>query len=69
MKQVLAEIKDGSFAKHFIADMDAGSPEFNAYREKGAAHPIEQTGRELRKLMAWVKSHDTDYVEGSSARS
>ena len=27
-----------------------------------------QTGRELRKLMAWVKSHDSDYVEGSSAR-
>jgi ketol-acid reductoisomerase len=68
MKQVLAEIKDGSFAARFIADQDAGSPEFNAFRQKAEQHPIEQTGRELRKLMAWVKSHDSDYVEGSSAR-
>ena len=53
----------------FIADQDAGSPEFTAFREKGEQHPIEATGRELRKLMAWVKSHDSDYVEGTSARS
>ena len=32
---------------------------------KAEQHPIEETGRELRKLMAWVKSHDSDYVEGT----
>jgi ketol-acid reductoisomerase len=69
MKQILAEIKDGSFAARFIADQDAGSPEFKKFREQAEAHPIEKTGRELRKLMAWVKSHDSDYVEGTSARS
>jgi ketol-acid reductoisomerase len=37
-------------------------------RAKGEQHPIEATGRELRKLMAWVKSHDSDYVEGSPGR-
>jgi ketol-acid reductoisomerase len=68
MKDVLADIKNGSFAARFIADQDAGSPEFTAFRQKAEQHPIEETGRELRKLMAWVKSHDTDYVEGSSAR-
>jgi len=69
MKQILAEIKDGSFAKRFIDDQDAGAPEFKALREKGAQHPIEKTGRELRKLMAWVDSdRDSDYVEGSAAR-
>lgn len=68
MKGVLEDIKNGSFAKRFIADQDAGSPEFTAFREKSEQHPIEQTGRELRKLMAWVKSHDSDYVEGTSAR-
>jgi len=68
MKQVLAEIKDGSFAARFIADQDAGSPEFKKFREQAEQHPIEKTGRELRKLMAWVKSHDSDYVEGTSAR-
>lgn len=68
MEDVLADIKNGAFAKRFIDDMDNGSPEFTEFRKKGESHPIEQTGRELRKLMAWVKSHDSDYVEGTSAR-
>ena len=68
MKDVLADIQNGAFAARFIADQDAGAPEFIALREKGAQHPIEGTGRELRKLMAWVKQTDSDYVEGSAAR-
>ena len=39
------------------------------FRKVGESHPIETTGRELRKLMAWVKSHDSDYVEGTSTRA
>src|SRR3954451_10610819 len=69
MVGVLEDIKNGAFAQRFIDDQDAGAPEFKELRAKGEAHPIEATGRELRKLMAWVKSHDSDYVEGSSARS
>jgi ketol-acid reductoisomerase len=68
MEDVLADITNGSFAERFITDMDNGSPEFTEFRKKAESHPIEQTGRELRKLMAWVKSHDADYVEGTSAR-
>jgi ketol-acid reductoisomerase len=68
MEAVLADIKNGSFAERFITDMDNGSPEFKALRAKGEAHPIEATGRELRKLMAWVKSHDSDYTEGTATR-
>jgi len=68
MKAVLADIQDGTFATRFIEDQDAGAPEFTALREKGAQHPIEKTGRELRKLMAWVKDSDADYTEGSAAR-
>ena len=56
MKAVLADIKNGAFAERFIDDQDAGAPEFKEFREKGEQHPIEATGRELRKLMAWVKS-------------
>ncbi|MDE0774843.1 MAG: ketol-acid reductoisomerase [Nocardioides sp.] len=69
MEAVLADIKNGAFAERFIGDMDNGSPEFTEFRKQGESHPIEATGRELRKLMAWVKSHDSDYVEGTSARS
>ena len=68
MEDVLADIKNGAFAKRFIDDQDAGAPEFKELRAKGEQHPIESTGRELRKLMAWVKSHDSDYVEGTAAR-
>ena len=68
MKGVLADIQDGSFAARFIADQDAGAPEFNALREAAEKHPIEAVGRELRELMSWVKSHDDDYVEGTAAR-
>jgi len=68
MKSVLAKIRDGSFAQRFIDDQDAGGPEFQALRAKGEQHPIEATGRELRKLMAWVKSHDSDYTEGTATR-
>ena len=69
MQAVLADIRSGTFAQRFIDDQDAGAPEFTALREKGAQHPIEATGRDLRKLMAWVDSdRDQDYVEGSAAR-
>ena len=68
MQAVLADIKNGAFAKRFIDDQDAGGPEFKALREKGAQHPIEGTGKELRKLMSWIKETDSDYVEGSAAR-
>jgi ketol-acid reductoisomerase len=68
MKAVLADITNGTFAQRFIDDQDAGAPEFKALRARGEDHPIEGTGRELRKLMSWVKSHDTDYVEGTATR-
>ena len=68
MKAVLADITSGAFAERFITDMDNGNPEFTKFREQGEAHPIEKTGRELRKLMAWVKSHDSDYTEGTAVR-
>ncbi len=68
MKGVLADIRSGAFAARFIADQDAGAPEFKALRAKGAQHPIEATGRELRKLMSWIKDADSDYTEGSAAR-
>ncbi len=67
MKGVLADIQDGTFAKRFIDDQDAGAPEFTALREKEAGHPIEATGKTLRAHFAW-QSSDADYTEGSAAR-
>jgi ketol-acid reductoisomerase len=68
MRQILSEIQDGSFAARFIADQDAGAPEFKALRVKGEQHPIEEVGRKLRGLMSWVAASDDDYTEGTAAR-
>jgi ketol-acid reductoisomerase len=68
MKAVLEDIRSGAFAERFIADQDAGAPEFKELRAKGEQHPIEATGRELRKMFAWIKPADSDYTEGSAAR-
>ncbi|HEV7184073.1 MAG TPA: ketol-acid reductoisomerase [Leifsonia sp.] len=68
MQAVLGDIQSGAFAERFIGDQDAGAPEFLALRKKGEQHPIEATGRELRKLFAWNASNDDDYVDGEVAR-
>ncbi|WP_110206050.1 ketol-acid reductoisomerase [Nocardioides daejeonensis] len=67
MKAVLADIQSGAFAKRFIDDQDNGAKEFQELRAKGAAHPIEATGKTLRAHFSW-KQQDSDYTEGSAAR-
>lgn len=67
MKAVLDDIQDGTFARRFIADQDAGGQEFKALRTEGEGHPVEKTGQELRKNFGWAQV-DADYVDGSAAR-
>jgi ketol-acid reductoisomerase len=55
MKRILGEIQDGTFAREFIAEDDAGRPNFEKYRAEAAAHPIEAVGEKLRGLMSWIK--------------
>ncbi len=54
MRQVLAEIQDGSFAKEWVAEDEAGRPKFNQLQEEGNAHQIEEVGSRLRSLMSWT---------------
>jgi ketol-acid reductoisomerase len=55
MRQILAEIQDGSFAKEWILENQAGRPTYNALKRMDAEHPIEIVGAELRKMMPWLK--------------
>ena len=55
MKQILKEIQTGEFAKEWILEGQAGMPMFNALRRIEAQHPLEEVGREMRKLMPWLK--------------
>ena len=54
MRKILSEIQSGEFAREWIAEDDAGRPNFTKMREQGANHPIEETGRKLRSMMSWV---------------
>jgi ketol-acid reductoisomerase len=55
MKQILAEIQDGSFATEWILENQAGRPSFNAMKRVEAEHPIEVVGKKLRRMMPWLK--------------
>ncbi|MFN2556837.1 MAG: ketol-acid reductoisomerase [Nitriliruptorales bacterium] len=54
MRQLLAEVQDGSFAKRWIEENEAGRPWFNEERRRQAEHPIERVGKELRAMMSWL---------------
>jgi len=54
MKKILGEIQDGTFAREWVAEDEAGRPNFTELEKKGDQHPIEATGKKLRDLMSWV---------------
>src|SRR6187399_3743894 len=57
MKKILSDIQSGRFVKNFVLDNRAGQPELKAARKAAAAHPIEQTGAQLRAMMPWISAN------------
>ncbi len=57
MRQILTEIQDGTFAKDFILEGQAGYPRMNAERANARASKIEQTGVKLREMMPWISAN------------
>ena len=55
MRRVLKEIQEGTFARNFILECQAGYPSFKAKRRLGATHQVEEVGAKLRGLMPWLK--------------
>jgi ketol-acid reductoisomerase len=56
MKAILGDIQDGTFARNWIAENEAGMPEFKAKMNADLEHPIETVGAELRSRMDWLES-------------
>jgi ketol-acid reductoisomerase len=54
MQRMLDEIRDGTYAKKWIAENEAGRPWFNAERKRQQEHPIEKVGAELRAMMPFL---------------
>ena len=59
MKEVLDDVQNGNFAKRFMDDQNNGAQEFKELRAKEEQHPIESTGRELRKMFSWLARKPT----------
>lgn len=54
MQKILGEIQDGTFAREWVAEDEAGRGNYIKLQQQGAEHPIEQVGEKLRGLMSWV---------------
>jgi len=58
MRRILEEIRNGSFAREWIGENQAGRPVLKAARRRERAHLIEETGRRLRKMMSWIAAKE-----------
>lgn len=56
MKSILGEIQSGAFAKEWIAECDAGWPNMSTLRNDSLNHPMERVGKQLRKMMSWLRA-------------
>jgi ketol-acid reductoisomerase len=71
MKQILKEIQDGTFAKQWIGENEAGRPNFTKMRETEAALQIETVGKQLREMMSFLqkpKQKQAPVAAGAGAR-
>lgn len=54
MRRMLAEVQDGTYARSWILENQAGRPFFNTMRQREQDHQIEVIGKELRAMMPWL---------------
>jgi len=57
MRDILANIQNGGYAKSFITEGASNYPAMTAFRRNNAAHQIEQTGEKLRTMMPWIAAN------------
>src|ERR687883_489115 len=56
MKEILADIQSGAFAREWIAENRAGQENFQRLRAEEADHQVEREGKELRSMMDWIET-------------
>ncbi|HEX9970597.1 MAG TPA: ketol-acid reductoisomerase [bacterium] len=56
MKEILAAVQDGTFAREWLLENQANRPSLNAYRRQNQEHQIEQVGKKLRGMMKWIEA-------------
>ncbi len=58
MKKILLEIQTGQFAKEWMLENKANQPTFQAIKRRERNHPIEETGKQLRRMMKWINAKE-----------
>ena len=56
MRRILDEIQDGRFATEWIKENEDGRANYDALLAKGAEHPVEKVGADLRAMMPWISA-------------
>jgi len=56
MQEILDDIQDGSFARNWIDENEAGQPEYQRLMNADLEHPIEKVGKDLRSRMDWLEN-------------
>jgi len=56
MKAILKDIQDGTFTKNWVAEYEAGLPNYNKFKQADLDHPIEEVGKALRAKMVWLQA-------------
>ena len=60
MRKILKEVQNGQFAREWILENRAGAPAFKAMRRNERKHELEEVGRRLRRMMAWIEEKEVD---------
>lgn len=68
MKQILADIQDGTFARNWIEENETGRGGFMELRQQNEGHEVERVGAELRAMMPWLKSGKAAREAATAAR-
>jgi len=58
MKELLASVQDGTFAKDWILENLSGRPRMKKWVKSEREHQIEQVGRSLRSMMTWMEAKE-----------
>jgi len=68
MRQILAEVQDGTFADEWVAESRSGRANFLRLEAEGHEHPVEKVGEELRAMMPWIAAGKTSVKETSGGQ-
>ncbi|GAB4108754.1 MAG: ketol-acid reductoisomerase [Roseiflexaceae bacterium] len=66
MRKLLGDIQSGAFAEDWIEENHQGRPRFNRMRQQDVGLPIEQVGRELRRMMPFVNPKEVTPGSGGA---